>query len=271
MLHASVAGLIGLMIGSFLNVCIYRLPLDLSIIAPRSFCPSCEKQIAWFDNIPVLTWLLLAGKCRHCGARIPIRYPVVEALTGGLFFLAIYYFGPTALGLKICAFAAIQIALVFTDLESRILPDEFTLGGLLAGLAFAVLAPMPQGLTSLLAPPEWSPRALSLLEAVTAAGIASGALWFTGFLYQKLRGREGLGLGDVKMVAMIGAFFGIQGTLLTLVLGSLLGSIVGVAFIFAARKEASSYELPFGTFLAIAALIMAYWGGPLLGWYGTLG
>src|SRR5260221_14505351 len=129
------------------------MPLDLSVVRPRSFCPQCEHQIAWHENIPVVSYLLLRGKCGHCGAGISKRYPVVELLTGGLFFLSIYVFGLTAIGLKMCVCCPINVALIFTDLEERILPDDFTLGGMLAGIAFAFFVPMPSSLLQLLVPP----------------------------------------------------------------------------------------------------------------------
>ncbi|MBI1896539.1 MAG: prepilin peptidase [Acidobacteria bacterium] len=255
MLEPTLAGLFGLLIGSFLNVCIYRLPRDLSVVRPRSFCPSCDKQIAWFDNVPVLTYLWLRGRCRHCGAHIPVRYPLVELLTGVLFFFTVQQAGLSAPAVKYCTFFAIQVTLLFSDLETRILPDEFTLGGLAAGFVFAAVAPMKSLLLTLVFP-HWSPLRVSLTESIAAAVITSAALWAIGALYKSLRGREGMGMGDIKMVAMIGAFLGLQGALFTLALGSILGSVIGLIFVFFARKKASQYELPFGSFLAAAAVLV---------------
>ncbi len=253
MLEAILAALAGLLIGSFLNVCIYRWPRDLSVVRPRSYCPKCEQPIGWFDNIPVLSYLLLGGRCRKCGARIRVRYLIVEVLTGASFFGVVWFLGPTLTSVKYCVFCALIIALVFSDLEERILPDEFTIGGAVAGVIFALFVPMTQGLVSLLLPVR-NERVTSAGESIFAALFCMGALWLVGFLYQKVRDREGLGLGDVKMVAMIGAFLGLQGALLALIVGSLLGAIVGLFYIWFTGKEASTYELPFGTFLGAAAL-----------------
>src|SRR5271165_3510757 len=148
MIEALIAGLFGLLIGSFLNVCIYRLPRDLSVVHPRSYCPRCEHPIAWYDNIPVVSFALLRGRCRHCGATIPWRYPLVELLTGVAFAGAVSLLGPVIAAAKLCVFSAILIALVFAGLEERILPDEFTLGGIAAGLLFSVFVPL-RGIWSL--------------------------------------------------------------------------------------------------------------------------
>lgn len=258
MLEAALAFLFGLLIGSFLNVCIYRLPRDLSVVQPRSFCPGCEKTISWYDNVPLLSYALLGAKCRRCGAAIPWRYPLVELLTGALFAAAVLQFGTTALAAKVCVFCALQVGLVFSDFEERILPDEFTLGGLLIGLVFAAAVPSEGGVLRLFLPASWGPRGWSLFESAFAAIFASGAMWLVGEVYHRVRGREGLGLGDVKMVAMIGAFLGLQGALLTLVIGSVAGSVIGLLFIWIARKDAASYELPFGSFLGAGAIVVAF-------------
>lgn len=254
MITACLAALAGLLIGSFLNVCVYRLPRDLSVVRPRSFCPQCNTPIGWFDNIPVLSYLLLRARCRKCGAHIPLRYPLVELLTAAAFFCAFWFLGPTAAAGKFSVFGAILITLLFSDLEEQILPDEFTLGGALAGFVFAAFVPMNWGLVRLLLYSIKNERVLSVGESVFAALFCASALWVVGALYQKVRNREGLGLGDVKMVAMIGAFLGLEGALLTLIVGSLLGAIIGLSYIWFTGKDASTYELPFGTFLGIAAL-----------------
>jgi leader peptidase (prepilin peptidase) / N-methyltransferase len=271
LIEAILAGLAGLLIGSFLNVCIYRLPRDLSVVAPRSFCPSCDRPIAWFDNIPVLSFLLLQGRCRKCKERIPLRYPIVELLTGAAFFFAILALGPTIAALKYAVFGAIIITLVFSDLEERILPDEFTLGGTLLGIVFAIFVPLNFGIMRLLLMSVKSERVVSVAESAFAALFCALTLWLVGTMYQKLRHREGLGLGDVKMVAMIGAFLGLQGALLTLIVGSLLGAVVGLCYIWFTGKDASTYELPFGTFLGAAALGVAFFGEVFLNWYKLLG
>lgn len=268
MIEALLAGIFGLLIGSFLNVCIYRLPRDLSVVnPPRSFCPSCEKQIAWYDNVPLLSYIVLGGRCRYCRNLIGWRYPVVELLTGVFFFLSTLFFGPTVVALKLCLFSALLIGLIFADLEERILPDEFTLGGVVAGLALAYAAPLGDGIAYALLPYTWGARWLSVAESAMGAVFNSFAIWAVGALYEKVRHREGLGFGDVKMIAMIGAFLGLHMALMTMIVGSLLGSLVGLAFILISRKDASTYELPFGSFLGAAALIVAVFGQQIGRWY----
>ncbi len=270
MIEALLAALAGLLIGSFLNVCIYRMPRDLSVVKPRSFCPHCNQGISWFDNIPVVSYMVLAGRCRRCGRRISARYPVVELLTALAFFCSVRYLGLTLAALKYCVFGAILIALVFSDLEERILPDEFTLGGTVLGVIFAAFVPLNGGILRLIFLSQTNWRFLSVADALFAATFCGGALWGVGALYQKLRHREGLGLGDVKMIAMVGAFMGVQGALLTLIGGSLLGAIIGLAYIWFTGKDASTYELPFGTFLGIAALGVGC-GEVVFNWYSRLG
>ena len=252
-----LAFLAGLLIGSFLNVCIFRLPRDLSVARPRSFCPYCEKTIAWYDNIPVVSYLLLRGRCRRCGERISIRYPLVEALTGAAFAVCMGEFGLSLEAVKFALFFAILITLTVADFEERILPDEFTLGGALIGLVLAAFVPLRPALALALLPYSIGPRWMSVGEAVLGGGISSGAIWLVGWLYQRVRHREGLGLGDVKMIAMVGTFLGLPSALLTLIAASLFGAASGLIFIFATGKDASTYELPFGSFLGMAALAVA--------------
>jgi leader peptidase (prepilin peptidase) / N-methyltransferase len=260
LLEAILAGLIGLLIGSFLNVCVYRMPRDLSVANPaRSFCPGCEKTVAWYDNLPLVSYILLKGRCRYCSAVIPLRYLLVELATGILFFGFFLWIGPGLEAIKYCVFSAIQVALVAMDFEERILADEFTLGGVLIGLVFAWFVPMPVGFFQMLAPLSWSKPAVSVAESAFSASLLSSTLWGIGMLYQKIRGREGLGFGDVKMVGMIGAFQGLAPALLTVVVGSVLGSVCGLLYIFLKKEDASTYELPFGSFLGVAAIIVAVW------------
>jgi leader peptidase (prepilin peptidase)/N-methyltransferase len=273
MLEAALAGLFGLLIGSFLNVCIFRLPRDLSVVRPRSFCPECEKPIAWYDNIPLLSYILLKRRCRHCGTSIPARYPVVEALTAALFFSFVAVLGPTLPALKYCLLSALLLGMIFADLEELILPDEFTLGGVVAGLALSWVVPVSDGIAAMLfsiARLSLNTHAVSLAESILGAVIPSGCLWLTGAVYEKLRHKEGLGFGDVKMVAAIGAFLGLHYTLLTLIVGSLLGSVVGVVYILATRKDHTTYPLPFGTFLGVAAIGVSLVGQRVIAWYAKL-
>jgi leader peptidase (prepilin peptidase)/N-methyltransferase len=267
-----LAFLAGLLIGSFLNVCVFRLPRDLSVASPaRSFCPYCEKTIAWYDNIPVISYLALRARCRHCQERIPLRYPVVELATGAAFALCVAALGPTLPGLKYSLYSAIMIMLIACDIEERILPDEFTLGGTLIGLALAPFVPVERYFISIFMPyglwQGWS----SLAESAFGAVVGGGAIWLVGFLYEKIRHREGLGLGDVKMIAMIGAFMGLRVALETLIVASLLGSIIGIIFIRVTKRDAATYELPFGSFLGASALLIALAGKVLSVWYPSLG
>lgn len=259
MIEALAALVLGLLIGSFLNVCIYRLPRDLSVVTPaRSFCPECERQIAWYDNVPVVSYLLLRGRCRQCAAAIPIRYLLVEILCGVMYFAIMYRYGLSALSLKLLLFATINVFLIFADFETHILPDEFNLTGIVLGLLFSWFVLLPPGFSMLVLPYDASPRLISFGESLFAAAFAAGSLWLIGYSYLRIRKIEGLGLGDVKMVAMIGAFLGLMPTLLVILGGSILGSILGVVYIFLRGKDARTEELPMGSFLGIAALVVAW-------------
>jgi leader peptidase (prepilin peptidase)/N-methyltransferase len=271
MIAGLLAFLAGLLIGSFLNVCIFRLPRDLSVASPaRSFCPFCENTIAWYDNIPVVSYLVLGGRCRLCRERIPLRYPVVELATGAAFALCVAALGPALPALKYSLYSAIMIMLIACDLEERILPDEFTLGGTLVGLALAPFVHLDHYFISFFVPQKWGPGWASLAESAFGAAVGSGSIWLVGFLYEKIRHREGMGLGDVKMIAMIGAFMGLPYALFTLILGSLLGSVIGLIFIRVTKQDAATYELPFGSFLGAAGLGIVLAGKVLSVWYPRL-
>jgi leader peptidase (prepilin peptidase)/N-methyltransferase len=258
--EALLAALFGLLIGSFLNVCIYRLPRDLSVVWPRSFCPECSRPIAWYDNIPLLSVLILGGKCRYCQAPIFWRYPVVELLTAASFFSAVVQHGLSGAALRLAVLSALLIALAFTDMEDRILPDEITVGGTAVGWLLALVYPMSGGLVTVLLPPDRSPAGESLAGAVLGGAIPAFALWAVGGIYQRVRGREGVGFGDVKMLLMLGAFLGLETTMLTVIAASVFGSLAGLAMVAIKGREASLYELPFGSFLAAAALAIAHFG-----------
>jgi leader peptidase (prepilin peptidase)/N-methyltransferase len=260
----------GLIIGSFLNVCILRIPMAESVVLPSSHCPSCRTPIKPYDNIPVVSWLVLAGRCRKCKARISAMYPMVELATGLLFLACYLVFGLSAEALKWAIFAALLIVLTITDLRERILPDKVNFVGLGAGLLLSLFTKPVDGTASWLAnhlfaypPPE---PALSFADALIGAGVASGLLWLVAEGYFRARGRDGMGLGDVKMMAMAGAFLGLQRALLTILLGSLLGSVIGIAVIAIARKG-RDFELPFGTFLGAGAILVMFFGSPALDWY----
>ncbi|MEO5926161.1 MAG: prepilin peptidase [Bryobacteraceae bacterium] len=262
-MEIALAVLAGLLIGSFLNVCIFRLPRDLSVASPaRSFCPGCEQTIAWYDNIPLLSFALLKGQSRCCNQSIPIRYPIVELSTGIAFGVAIAIFGATLVGLKFCLFAAIMIDLIATDFEERILPDEFTLGGTVLGLVLAWFVMLPPDLASIalfLTGMDVSDPVASVIESALGAAFGSGMLWLVAWTYEKVRHREGMGLGDVKMMGLIGAFLGLRPALFTFFLAAVVGSVLGILFIWLAKKEAKSYELPFGSFLGATALVVGFW------------
>jgi leader peptidase (prepilin peptidase)/N-methyltransferase len=230
------------------------------VVRPRSRCTSCETPIAAFDNIPLLSFLLLRGRCRKCGARIGWRYPAVELATGLLFFYFVRTFGVTAMAAKFCCLSAMLVALIFTDLEERILPDEFTIGGTVLGLIFSLFVQVPDITASALLwlmGLETLGRWASLAESLLGATLPALFLWGGGWLYYKVRHREGLGFGDVKLVALVGSFLGMRGALITLIFGSVAGSILGYGYIRITRQDPNTYELPFGTFLGAAALLAA--------------
>jgi len=267
---AFIIFLFGLIIGSFLNVCILRIPNAKSIVLPPSHCPSCGTPIKPYDNIPVVSWLVLAGRCRKCKVRISAMYPMVELGTGLLFLACYLVFGLNAEALKWAIFAALIIVLTVTDLRERILPDKINFAGLGLGLLLSLFTRPVDGTALWLAnhvfaypPPE---AALSFGDALIGAGAASGLLWLVAEGYFRARGREGMGLGDVKMMAMAGAFLGLQRALLTILAGSLLGSVIGIAVIAIGRKG-RDFELPFGTFLGAGAMLVVFFGSAALDWY----
>jgi leader peptidase (prepilin peptidase)/N-methyltransferase len=238
----------GLVVGSFLNVCIHRLPRRESVVWPASHCAQCARTLAWFENVPVVSWAALGGRCRTCRAPIAVSYPLVEAVTAAVFAGAYSIYGATPLLAVRLLFACAMIVLFVIDLRHRILPNAITLPGIVAGLLF-----------SLALPPGWLASLIGVL-------VGGGVLFAVAELYYRVRGIEGLGMGDVKMLAMIGAFLGWQLTLVTLVLASFSGSLIGVGLMAAGRGQAQT-ALPFGTFLAVGALIAAVTGDAMVSWY----
>ncbi len=258
---ALVAALFGLLVGSFLNVCIVRLPLEKSVVTPRSACPQCGSQLRWWHNVPVISFLLLRGRCAFCGKSISWQYPLVEILTSICLGLAVLTFGLTTAALLNAFFFCMVIVLVFIDLRERILPDPITLGGTVLGFLLAPLqSPELLGFTNL-----WEAYLQSALGILCGGGI----LWLVATLYLKFRGREGMGFGDIKMMAMVGAFLGWRLAWLTIFVGSLAGALIGAVFMYASRKS-RNYELPFGTFLGLAAIIVTLWGNAWIDWYAAL-
>ncbi len=238
----------GLAVGSFLNVCIYRIPRGESIAYPPSRCPGCGHQIRWYENIPVVSWLVLRARCSGCGAPISVMYPIVELVTAAVFAGGVLLYGVTPLAGVRIVFACAMIVLFVIDLQHQILPNVITLPGITLGIVW-----------SFFGPPGWQASLLGVLAG-------GGVLWAIAEGYYRWRGEEGMGMGDVKMLGMIGAFLGWQLVILTLVLASFLGSIVGIGLLASRRGDLKS-ALPFGTFLAMAALLAAAAGDGLVSWY----
>ncbi len=263
----------GLAIGSFLNVCILRIPAGRSIVLPASSCPKCNTPIKPWDNIPVLSYLILRGKCRSCGTKISPMYPAVEFLTAALFLLCYLAFGVSLMTFKWSIFSAIIVVLVFTDIRERILPDLVNFTGFAIGLVLSLFTPPSDGIALWLAgrvfafPPPLP--VLSLTDSLLGAAFGSGVLWVISEGYFRLRGREGMGLGDVKMMLMAGSFLGLRRTILTILGGSLLGTVIGLAIIII-RRKGTDYELPFGAFLGGASLLVVFFGSPVVEWYVSL-
>jgi leader peptidase (prepilin peptidase)/N-methyltransferase len=245
---AALVALVGAMVGSFLNVCIHRLPRGQSIVWPSSACPACRRTLSWYENVPVFGWLALRGRCRTCRAPIPARYLIVELVTAAMFLAAWWHYGPGALLVSRLALGCALIVLFAVDLEHQLLPNAITLPGIVVGFAL-----------SFLAGPGWVSSLLGIL-------VGGGLLFAVAEAYYRWRHEEGLGMGDVKMLAMVGAFLGWQATLMTLTMGSIAGSLVGL-IVIALRRGDMKYALPFGTFLAMGAAISATVGPNLLTWY----
>lgn len=239
----------GTVVGSFLNVCIARIPAGKSVVYPPSACPQCGARIRPWDNVPLLSFLWLRGRCRDCGTPISWRYPLVEVLTGALFATNLWMFGLTPWAAVACAFTAALVVISFIDLDHQIIPDVISLPGVVVGLVLAV--------------PGWGP---SLVERILGMLLGGGLLWAVAVLYEWARNREGMGGGDIKLLAMIGAFLGWRGVLVTLLVGSLLGASVGGLRIALRRAEAG-VPIPFGPFLAVGAIVALYWGDQLISWY----
>ena len=270
---AVFAFVLGLVLGSFLNVCILRIPQRKSIVLPASACPNCGAPIHFYDNIPVISYLILQGKCRGCKTKISPMYPVVELLTGFLFLLCYLVFGLSIETLKWCIFSALIVVLVFTDFRERILPDAINYPGLAIGLLLSLFTAPSDGTAGWLARQMFSypppTPAISLADALLGAAVGSSVLWLVSEAYYRLRHREGMGLGDVKMMLMAGAFLGLKRTVLTILAGSLIGSVLGGIYILCFSKG-RDFELPFGVFLGIAALVVVFFGTPIVTWYVSL-
>jgi leader peptidase (prepilin peptidase) / N-methyltransferase len=241
----------GACVGSFLNVCIYRLPLNESVVSPPSHCRACKTELSWYQNIPLLGYLVQRGQCGTCGAKFSLRYFVVELLTGLLAVAVAWQFGPSLTTLGYFAFAAALVVITFIDLDHQIIPDVISLPGVLAGLLFSLLSPVPT---------------LTLWTSFIGALVGGGVLLAVALGYQLLTGREGMGGGDVKLLAMIGAFLGWQAIPFTIFIASFFGSIVGVTAMIRSRAD-GKLALPFGPFLSFGALAYLFIGEQLITWY----
>lgn len=243
--------LVGAAVGSFLNVCIYRWPAGESVIRPRSRCPGCGTSIAWYDNVPVLSWLVLRGRCRSCGAGISAQYPLIELVVALLWLGMALWFGPGLAAVRGSLLLTILLAIAIIDGRHRIIPDQLSLGGAVLGLGMAA----------------W-PGGFSLTSALIGAGAAYGFMWLVKLGGEALFRKPALGVGDIHMMAMVGAFVGLGGALLTVFLGSLLGLVIGVPVAwFSGKLEAMGTYLPLGTFLAMGAAVAFLWGDALIDWY----
>jgi leader peptidase (prepilin peptidase) / N-methyltransferase len=309
-LYAFASFLFGLAFGSFLNVCIYRMPKGLSVVAPRSACPECKQPIAWYDNWPVLSWIVLGGRCRNCKTKISPRYMLVEVLTGILFLGCYAYFGYSLATIKYCVFGFLVLGLIFTDAETKLLPNKLTLPGLGLGVVFSLLVPVHDvasqflpGVIDLPFSDAVAAHLFSLVDSLLGAVVGASFIYGAGAAYLRWRGTEGMGFGDVKLMAMVGAFLGIKLTILTIFAASLAGSLFGLATVLivwmkrthrfmrqlanlqAAHKKIPEltprerawrsaqmvyryYQMPFGVFLGSMALLALFCGNRFMNWYG---
>lgn len=239
------AGIVGACVGSFLNVCVYRWPEDKSVVSPPSSCPNCGTRIKWYDNVPVLGWMWLRGKCRACGTPISIQYPLVELLTAALWVMAAWRFGATWQTLSVALFFTILLGIALSDARTYIIPDQFTLGGLVIGLALS-----------------FAPGGITWKDAFLGAVLGYGLLWLVAVLGEWAFKKPAMGGGDIKMMAMVGAFLGPMGVLLTIFLGALFGTLI-----FAPISMRTGKLVPFGIFLALGAAITEPFGQAMIDWY----
>jgi len=294
----------GLVFGSFLNVCIYRMPRGLSVVLPGSACPQCGKAIRFYDNVPVLSWVILGGRCRNCKARITPRYAAVELITGLLFLLCYWHLGLTLAALKCAVLGFLLLGLIFTDAETHLLPDKLTLTGFAAGVIFSLLVPVNDllslalpGVFQLPVSADVSWRVFSLMDSLLGAAVGASFLYGAGAAYLRWRGVEGMGFGDVKLMAMLGAFLGLRLTILTIFAASVAGSFFGLWTVLVvwikrtqrrkhvfheagrdARRHAWAsalvalrrHQMPFGVFLGSMGLVAFFLGEPFLRWYWGL-
>lgn len=252
-LHALFALVFGLLVGSFLNVCICRMPKEESIISPPSHCPQCSYRIRWYDNIPLVSYLLLRGKCRGCGTHISLQYPLVEFLNGILALFLFLKFGPTPAFAALFLFSSALVVITFIDIEHQIIPDEISLPGIVIGFL----------LSFFLKEPGWIDSLFGIL-------LGGGSLLLVAYGYQKLTGKDGMGGGDIKLLAMMGAFLGWKAVPFIIFSSSMIGSVVGVSIMLLQKKD-SKLAIPFGPYLAFGAMLYIFCGQKLISWYLNFG
>lgn len=243
------AFLLGSIIGSFLNVCIIRVPEGRSIVSPPSHCPTCKSAIRFYDNIPVFSYILLGGKCRGCGERISPRYPLVEFLTGCLSVLLLLRFGPSLSYVVYLLFVSSLVVITFIDIDHRIIPDKISLPAIPIGFALSFLLPE-----------------VTWLQSLIGILVGGGSLLLVAVVYEAITGVEGMGGGDIKLLAMLGAFLGWEGVLFTIMASSLIGSVAGGGYMVLSGKGRKA-AVPFGPFLSLGAFIYLLWGDLIIRWY----
>lgn len=248
-IYPYVVCVLGMVVGSFLNVCICRMPLNQSIVSPPSHCPYCSYQIRWYDNVPLLSYLLLRGKCRGCGAAISLQYPLVELLNGVLALFLFLRFGPTLAFVTLFLFCSALVVITFIDIEHQIIPDEISLSGIVIGFI----------LSFFLKGHSWQNSLLGIL-------LGGGSLLLVAYSYQWLTGKEGMGGGDIKLLAMMGAFLGWKAVPFIIFASSLVGSVVGISIMLLQKKD-SKLAIPFGPYLAFGAVVYIFYGKTLIRWY----
>ncbi len=247
------AFIFGAVVGSFLNVCIYRLPESRSIVSPPSACPNCGTLIRWYDNIPIFSFLILRAKCRACHAPVSWRYPLVEALNGTLTLLLFMKYGFSLTFPALFIFCSALVVITFIDLDHQIIPDEISLPGIVIGFIFSFFLP-------------WNGWLNSLLGIL----FGGGSLFLVAWGYEKLTGKEGMGGGDIKLLAMMGAFLGWRSILFIIFSASLIGSLIGVTTMLIQKKD-TKLAIPFGPFLAFGAVLYIFYGRQIISWYMTIG
>jgi leader peptidase (prepilin peptidase) / N-methyltransferase len=247
------AAFVGAAIGSFLNVCVYRLPAEQSVLRPRSRCPVCENAIAWYDNIPIFSYLFLRGRCRHCGTPISAQYPIVELIIAVVWLGAVLRFGPNVEALRSATFLTLLVGIALTDAREMVIPDQFTVIGAAIGLLLAA-----------------APGGIAFRDALIGALLGYGLLWAVKLVAEKILKKPALGVGDIHMMAMVGAFLGPIGAAVTVFLGSFLGLMIGVPYTAIRGRTVIGAYLPLGVFLALGAVFAHVWGDLIIRWYAGL-